>query len=212
MRVGSGYARAWCLCYYDSMRLPDASFAQRKLFGSGWMLALAALLFACSPEKSEKSGEEDEDKSNQKDGADDGAKEGSSQDEDSSESSGTSSGEDNDSSEGDSGTGDSSGQEPVPQEYRGKENPFKSDDADAVKAGKALYGEHCEGCHGSDGKGELPGMPDLRTPKAAKLPDDRLLWKVSDGSGDAMPGSKGILSEEEIWQSITFVRTLSSQL
>lgn len=210
--MGRGYAASWSLCYHDSMRLPDGSYAQSKLFGSGWMLALAALLFGCSPEKSEKSGEEDDDKSNQNDGAKDGAKDGSSEDEDSSESSETSSGEDNDSSEGDSGTDDSSEQEPVPKEYRGKENPFKSDDADAVKAGKALYVEHCQGCHAPDGKGELPGMPDLRTPKAAKWPDDRLLWKVSDGSGDAMPGSKGILSEEEIWQSITYVRTLSSQL
>lgn len=109
-----------------------------------------------------------------------------------------------------SGDGNEENAEEVPEEFKGKKNPFDSDDAEALKAGKALYDEHCEGCHAKDGTGELPFCPDFTGDKAAKWSAARLCWKVTKGSGDMMPGSEGILSEEEIWQVITYVQAFSA--
>lgn len=204
--AGLSPLEARTLWYHRGMRLPHVyPLAQNKMLGAGWALGVAGFLFACAPESTDKGDGGDEDQKSKQESN----KSGSDED-DSSGSSETGSSEDSGDGDGGSATGDS-GQEDVvvPKEYKGKKNPFQTDDTDAVNAGKTLYDEHCVGCHAPDGKGELPGMPDLRTPTAAKWPDDRLLWKVSDGSGDAMPGSKGILSVEEIWQSITYVRTLS---
>lgn len=99
--------------------------------------------------------------------------------------------------------------EAVPEEYRGQENPFELDDTQAVEAGKRIYEEDCEGCHGRSGEGGFPGTPDFTSAEAKSWKADWLLWKISDGSGEMMPAYKGILSTEEIWQSITFLRSLA---
>jgi mono/diheme cytochrome c family protein len=39
--------------------------------------------------------------------------------------------------------------------------------------------------------------------------DDYLFWKISEGSlGTAMLAWKGILTEEQIWELVSFIRTL----
>lgn len=103
---------------------------------------------------------------------------------------------------------ESSGSFEVPDEFKGKKNPFEEDDKEALKAGEALFVEHCEGCHGKDGSGELPGMPDMSSKAAEKWPDDWTFWKVLKGGSEMMPAAEGILSEEEIWECITYVRSL----
>jgi len=104
----------------------------------------------------------------------------------------------------------------VPTEYAGKTNPLG---ADAATAGKTTFDERCASCHGTTGAGDGPAAAGL-DPKPANLVeavktvgDDFLFWRVNEGGGmepfnSAMPSWKGIFSEEEIWQVITYIKTL----
>ncbi len=102
--------------------------------------------------------------------------------------------------------------EPVPAEYAGKTNPLGGAGA---KPGAQVYQNNCEPCHGPQGHGDGPAGAALQPPpknltqlsKAAG--DDYLFWRISTGRpGTAMPPWKGILSEEQIWQVISYIRTL----
>jgi mono/diheme cytochrome c family protein len=91
-----------------------------------------------------------------------------------------------------------------------------------VEAGAKLYKTNCGSCHGAKGDGNSPVGKALN-PKASdltdgsvmsKLGDDYLYWRIAEGgSGDpfnsAMAGFGGDLSEEEIWQLVAYIRSLS---
>lgn len=100
----------------------------------------------------------------------------------------------------------------VPPEYSGLTNPL---DVDAAEAGAKVFATNCASCHGETGHGDGPVAASL-TPRPANLAnlqatssDDYLFWRISTGrSGTAMVGWKGILADEQIWQLVTFLRTL----
>jgi mono/diheme cytochrome c family protein len=101
---------------------------------------------------------------------------------------------------------------PVPEGYAGKTNPFGPDAADK---GAEIFGNNCETCHGSQGQGDGPAGAALDPPpkNLAELQkiaaDDYLFWRISSGKeGTSMVAWKGILSEEQIWQVVSFIRTL----
>lgn len=101
---------------------------------------------------------------------------------------------------------------PVPSEYAGKTNPLG---ADAAAKGAELFSVNCASCHGEQGHGDGPAAASL-DPKPRNLAefqpqvgDDYLFWRISEGvTGTSMPAWKGVLTEEQIWQVIAFVRTL----
>ena len=100
----------------------------------------------------------------------------------------------------------------VPADFAGKTNPL---DADAAEAGAEIYQANCQSCHGSRGHGDGPSAAVLNpAPKnlaelQAQVGDDYLFWRINTGKdGTAMVPWKGILTEEQIWQVITFIRTL----
>jgi mono/diheme cytochrome c family protein len=106
----------------------------------------------------------------------------------------------------------------VPAPYTGKTNP-KANDATAADAGKAIYASNCAACHGDKGMGDGPSAASLDPkPKAlateiGNLKDDYLIWRISEGGAmapynSAMPAWKNSLSEDQIWQVISFLRTL----
>lgn len=106
------------------------------------------------------------------------------------------------------------GEEPeVPAAYAGKTNPLGPEAADA---GKVVYETYCASCHGPEGHGDGPAAAAL-DPKPenlgevqAKFDDDFIFWRISEGvEGTAMVGWATTLSEEEIWQVISFMHTLS---
>ena len=118
-------------------------------------------------------------------------------------------------------TEEPNGDKPVPAPYTGMKKPFDGN-ADALTAGKKVYTDNCATCHGDTGKGDGPGGASLN-PKPADLSDaatndedDRLYWTVAEG-GDAAGKSKDmkpwkdILSKDEIWQVLTFVRTFKTK-
>jgi len=80
--------------------------------------------------------------------------------------------------------------------------------------GKTVYEKSCAACHGSDGKGALPGTPDL-TQKAGPLSksDEELLRNIingfqSPGAAMAMPpkGGNPDLTSEEIEGVLKYIR------
>jgi mono/diheme cytochrome c family protein len=105
-----------------------------------------------------------------------------------------------------------------PADYAGRSNPLVEDGA-AVEAGKLLYAANCASCHGPEAMGDGPAANSLNPkpkPLATEmksLQDDYLYWRISEGGAfppftSAMPAWKTILTEDEIWQVIAFLRTL----
>lgn len=102
--------------------------------------------------------------------------------------------------------------EPVPAEFAGQSNPLN---ADAADPGADIFRNNCEACHGQQGHGDGPaGAALVPAPKNLALMqaiagDDYLFWRISTGKdGTAMIGWKGVLTDEQIWQTIAFIRTL----
>ena len=102
--------------------------------------------------------------------------------------------------------------EPVPADFAGKTNPLG---ADATTEGAEVFKVNCESCHGPQGHGDGPAgqvldpkpknLPEL----AAQVGDDYLFWRISTGKpGTSMAPWTGILTDEQIWQAVTFIRTL----
>jgi len=100
----------------------------------------------------------------------------------------------------------------VRTEYAGLTNPLG---ADAAKEGAAVFNTNCETCHGPQGHGDGPAGQAL-DPKPRDLAllqttagDDFLFWRIREGKpGTSMVAWKGILTDEQIWQAISFIRTL----
>jgi mono/diheme cytochrome c family protein len=100
----------------------------------------------------------------------------------------------------------------VPAEFAGKTNPLGSD---AATAGAEVFKINCESCHGPQGHGDGPaGVALDPAPKnlaelQARAGDDYLFWRINTGKeGTSMVPWKGILTDEQIWQAIAFIRTL----
>ena len=87
-------------------------------------------------------------------------------------------------------------------------------DAGSVAAGAALYADDCAACHGATGEGNGPAATGLSIRPAnlteahlfAHSPGD-LFWWVSQGRGHgAMPGFDSIMTPDQRWDVINFVR------
>ena len=91
-------------------------------------------------------------------------------------------------------------------------NPLGENAADD---GANVFHIYCESCHGSHGHGDGPSGQSLN-PKPKNLADlqtvagdDYLFWRISSGKpGTSMIGWSGILTDEQIWQAVAFIRTL----
>ena len=73
--------------------------------------------------------------------------------------------------------------------------------------GREVYGQHCEGCHGADGRSDQPGVPDFSSGDALFQLDSEIYKKLREGSG-TMPAYRGILTESEIRAVIFYLRSL----
>ena len=102
--------------------------------------------------------------------------------------------------------------ETVPTEFAGQKNPYG---AEAAVQGVEVFEVYCASCHGEMGRGDGPaGASLVPAPKdlvalQSKVEDDYLFWRISEGkSGTAMVAWKGILTDEQIWQTVAFIRSL----
>lgn len=109
----------------------------------------------------------------------------------------------------------------IPAEYAGQRNPLGLDEA-VLAAGEALYLANCASCHGETGLGDGPagaGLDPLPAPLAHSgmmLADDYLYWRIAEGGVEApfdsaMPAWKAILSEQETWQVVSYLRGLNQE-
>ena len=112
----------------------------------------------------------------------------------------------------------------APDEFAELINPMAGDEA-AIAAGQVTYGTNCAVCHGEAGLGDGPGAAAL-DPKPATLADGDMMgmlsdgylfWRVSKGGAmepfnSAMPAWEAGLTEEQRWQVISYVRTLSGEM
>jgi len=86
-----------------------------------------------------------------------------------------------------------------------------------VDAGKHVFGYYCVECHGRDGQNTgvpfaaylAPPAPSLASPQVQSYTDGQLKWIIDNGIfPSGMPASKDTLSDEEIWQTVLYVRHL----
>lgn len=111
----------------------------------------------------------------------------------------------------------------APDEFAGLTNPVAGD-ADAIEAGQDIFITNCATCHGATGAGDGDAAVGL-DPKPANLGDSDMMstltdgylfWRVTKGGtiepfNSAMPSWEQVLTEDQRWQVISFVRTLSEQ-
>ncbi len=104
----------------------------------------------------------------------------------------------------------------------------KLTEAQAEK-GKPIYEKLCVGCHGITGEGDGPAADRLRPrprnfrgsrfkftwTNFGKLPQDETLFKwIAEGlnfPATSMPGWSDVLSDEEIWSVVAYIKTFSKK-
>lgn len=102
----------------------------------------------------------------------------------------------------------------VPKEAQIIKNPIDKNST-ALADAKKLYVTNCAPCHGDKGRGDGPAAQAL-SPKPADHSsatvqgesDGSLFWKLSEGR-TPMPAYKKILTEQQRWELIDYIRTLA---
>jgi mono/diheme cytochrome c family protein len=95
-------------------------------------------------------------------------------------------------------------------------NPLQSS-PQTIEAGKQAFAAYCVSCHGRDGQNTGvpfaasidPPIPLLTSRDVQSYSDGQLKRVIEAGlSPSGMPASKGILSDEEMWQIVIYIRHL----
>jgi len=81
--------------------------------------------------------------------------------------------------------------------------------------GAAFFKSKCAGCHSPDGSGSGPAgkamhLRDLGSAEVQKQSDAELTAIIANGKG-TMPGYKGKLTDEQIKQVVSFIRSLAKK-
>jgi cytochrome c553 len=88
---------------------------------------------------------------------------------------------------------------------------------DVEEQGKSAFGAYCIVCHGLDGQNTgvpfaaqmSPPVPSLASKQVQDYSDGQLKWIIANGiSPSGMPASRGILSDEEMWSIVVYLRHL----
>lgn len=103
----------------------------------------------------------------------------------------------------------------APPEAKKLKNPV-APTADNLNAARAIFMDKCANCHGDKGLGDGPeaGMYDPQPSNLAdahmmsEMTDGEIFWKIGEGN-KPMPSFKKQLSDEQRWQLVNFLRTLS---
>ncbi len=102
----------------------------------------------------------------------------------------------------------------IPEEAAELANPVEATET-SVEAGEALFAANCAVCHGVEGRGDGPTAETLDPPPAdlhadhvQVLADGELFWVITHGvEGTGMPPWEDVLTEEERWHVVNFIRT-----
>ena len=95
------------------------------------------------------------------------------------------------------------------------ENPRRAE-AKATSEGEDLYFSYCWSCHGEGGTGAGPASgtitttpTDLTSTNVQEQTDGALYWKMSNGRDDMAPYDR-VLTEDQRWALVNYIRTLSA--
>ena len=86
-----------------------------------------------------------------------------------------------------------------------------------IEVGREAFSHYCAACHGLDGQNTgvpfaekmSPPVPSLASATVQSYSDGQLKWVIDNGLWPSgMPGSKGVLTEDEIWSIIVYIRHL----
>jgi mono/diheme cytochrome c family protein len=89
--------------------------------------------------------------------------------------------------------------------------------AENIYAGQKNFSNYCKVWHGLDGQNTgvpfadrmSPRVPALNSVAVQKYTDGQLKWIIDNGIfPSGMPASKGILSDDEMWQIVDYIRHL----
>jgi mono/diheme cytochrome c family protein len=95
-------------------------------------------------------------------------------------------------------------------------NPVR-DTREAVEEGRQAFQSYCVVCHGLDGQrtgvpfaeNMSPPIPSLALAEVQRYSDGQLKWIIKNGvSPSGMPASRGILTEEDMWAIVLYLRHL----
>ncbi len=98
-------------------------------------------------------------------------------------------------------------------------NPFQAS-ADNIHEGGEHFQHHCQICHGLDGQNTgvpfaqkmAPPVADLASKDVQEYADGQLKWIIQNGIGPSgMPGWKDILTDEEMWKMVLYIRHLPAK-
>jgi mono/diheme cytochrome c family protein len=102
----------------------------------------------------------------------------------------------------------------APARAAAKKNPVAANET-SIALGRKIYERQCLACHGQRGKGDGPAAAhlekrpgNLANPKLWEQSDGALFWKVNEGHRP-MPTFKNVMSDEERWPVINYIRTLA---
>lgn len=100
----------------------------------------------------------------------------------------------------------------VPEDKKQKNSYIKFDAASSSQ-GEAIYNKNCASCHGNPEKNNAlksltPVPPDLASKKSQELTDGELFYILSTGRM-VMPSFKNVLSEDERWKVISYIRSFN---
>jgi mono/diheme cytochrome c family protein len=102
------------------------------------------------------------------------------------------------------------------QQATALQNPLAGNQ-EATQAGAAVYSLNCRFCHGDDGKGTgaiaqfFPPQPaDLTGDRVRGASDGQIFWAITNGFG-RMPAFQKVLSVDERWQTVNYVRSLQQR-
>ena len=86
-----------------------------------------------------------------------------------------------------------------------------------VADGKTTFSHYCVACHGLDGQNTgvpfadnmSPPVPSLASTNVQSYTDGQLKWVIDNGIfPSGMPASRGILTDDEIWSIVVYIRHL----
>jgi mono/diheme cytochrome c family protein len=110
----------------------------------------------------------------------------------------------------------------LPKDADKTTNPVPST-PESIAKGKELYMDRTKGncvfCHGDTGTGNEANMPRLRRKPAdltnkermSAMSDGELFWKISKGITGIMPAGEKRMTEEERWNVVNYIKTLSNK-
>lgn len=88
---------------------------------------------------------------------------------------------------------------------------------ETIADGKDAFSHYCVACHGNDGQNTgvpfaarmSPPVPSLASREVQDYTDGQLKWVIDYGIWPTgMPGARGILSDDEVWSIVIYLRHL----